>query len=190
MPPLAQRAVARNDPCPCGSGRRYKDCHGSLRGTPPGTPLAPVGRSRYRPAGDDWSELSEEDRDRLGVVMEKALEHQLQQRMREAERAYRAVLEQAPRTHDALHMLGVIRLGLGDFADAERLIKAAMRLRPPYAAIEKNWLLVRRSMDARDRRGIELLSEAALPLLFAALRTPQAGVTQSTVSKAPLHVVG
>jgi glycosyltransferase involved in cell wall biosynthesis len=24
--------VGRNEPCPCGSGKRYKDCHGSLRG--------------------------------------------------------------------------------------------------------------------------------------------------------------
>ena len=24
-------AARRNDPCPCGSGRRYKDCHGALR---------------------------------------------------------------------------------------------------------------------------------------------------------------
>ncbi|MFR6028747.1 MAG: SEC-C metal-binding domain-containing protein [Sutterella wadsworthensis] len=22
--------VGRNDPCPCGSGRRFKDCHGRL----------------------------------------------------------------------------------------------------------------------------------------------------------------
>ncbi|MBU3694640.1 MAG: hypothetical protein FGM40_07415, partial [Rhodocyclaceae bacterium] len=23
--------VGRNDPCPCGSGRKYKHCHGSSR---------------------------------------------------------------------------------------------------------------------------------------------------------------
>src|SRR5258708_21579123 len=23
-------AIARNAPCPCGSGKRYKDCHGAL----------------------------------------------------------------------------------------------------------------------------------------------------------------
>lgn len=26
--------VGRNDPCPCGSGKRYKNCHGDLRGAP------------------------------------------------------------------------------------------------------------------------------------------------------------
>ena len=23
--------VGRNDPCPCGSGKKYKDCHGRLK---------------------------------------------------------------------------------------------------------------------------------------------------------------
>jgi preprotein translocase subunit SecA len=26
--PAAQAAVGRNDPCPCGSGKKYKNCHG------------------------------------------------------------------------------------------------------------------------------------------------------------------
>jgi preprotein translocase subunit SecA len=25
------RKVGRNDPCPCGSGKKYKKCHGALR---------------------------------------------------------------------------------------------------------------------------------------------------------------
>src|SRR5205085_1422929 len=34
--PVNTTAIARNAPCPCGSGRRYKDCHGSLQaGRPP-----------------------------------------------------------------------------------------------------------------------------------------------------------
>ncbi|MEO8135016.1 MAG: DUF5672 family protein [Betaproteobacteria bacterium] len=31
--PAAGRTVGRNDPCPCGSGRRYKTCHGALTQT-------------------------------------------------------------------------------------------------------------------------------------------------------------
>jgi len=165
------RAVSRNDPCPCGSGRRYKDCHGSLRaGALPAT--APLGTraSAYRAPGDDWAGLDEATRDRLGAAMERALKEQLAQRVRDAERLYRAVLEEAPQTHDALHMLGVIRLGLGDFTDAEQLIRRAMALRPEYPAIATNWSLVRRAIAARDRRGVEILSEHALPLLFQSLR--------------------
>jgi hypothetical protein len=26
--------AGRNDPCPCGSGKRYKNCHGDIRGVP------------------------------------------------------------------------------------------------------------------------------------------------------------
>jgi hypothetical protein len=29
--------VGRNDPCPCGSGKKYKKCHGAEGGSPSGT---------------------------------------------------------------------------------------------------------------------------------------------------------
>lgn len=193
MGTVLQRAVARNDPCPCGSGKRFKDCHGSLRDETPATPriVPPPGRkSRYRPAADDWAAQGEDERDRLGVLMETALRYQLEGRVRDAERAYRAVLEQAPRTHDALHMLGVVRLGLGDLSEAERLIRDAKALRPAYPAIEKNWTLVRQAIAARDRGGIEILSEHALPLLCATLAAAKPGTAAAApTAEAPLHVV-
>lgn len=191
-----ERTVSRNDPCPCGSGRRYKDCHGSLRaGAQPTTaPLAPR-TSAYRAPGDDWAGLDETTRDRLGAIMERALQEQLAQRVRDAERLYRSVLEQAPQTHDALHMLGVIRLGLGDFTDAEQLIRSAMALRPEYPAIATNWSLVRRAIAARDRRGVEVLCEHALPLLFESLDAQRgadqrASAAPANASARDLAVVG
>src|SRR5690242_6009383 len=194
MTAAVQRAVSRNDPCPCGSGRRYKDCHGSLRAGGPAAVATPALRkSRYRPGADDWAAISEDDCDRLGAMMERALSEQLAQRVLEAERLYRAVLEEAPQTHDALHMLGVIRLGLGDLTDAEQLIKRAMALRPEYPGIASNWALVRRSIDARDNRGIEILCEHALPLLVQSLR--MSGKDRAMSPKAPpavapdLHIV-
>jgi len=195
MTSAVQRTVSRNDPCPCGSGRRFKDCHGSLRAGPqPGAPDAIGRKSLYRPGGDDWANLTDEDQDRLGALMEHALREQTAQRVRDAERLYRAVLEEAPRTHDALHMLGVIRLGLGDFTDAERLIRDAMALRPEYPAIATNWSLVRRSIETRDRRGIELVCEHALPLLCESLSAAQRrGSSQPAGARdagARLHVVG
>jgi len=48
-PRPAQRAagrVGRNDPCPCGSGKKYKKCHGSEEGT--GTPERPAARHGMR----------------------------------------------------------------------------------------------------------------------------------------------
>jgi uncharacterized protein YecA (UPF0149 family) len=29
QPVLAQNKAGRNDPCPCGSGKKYKKCHGA-----------------------------------------------------------------------------------------------------------------------------------------------------------------
>lgn len=29
QPATAEKTVGRNDPCPCGSGRKYKKCHGA-----------------------------------------------------------------------------------------------------------------------------------------------------------------
>lgn len=200
MTAVARHTIPRNQPCPCGSGRRYKDCHGSLHAGE-GATVSPVPAQRhYRPDGDDWDGIDDKDQDRLGELMERALVEQKAGRVRDAERLYRAVLEQAPGTHDALHMLGVVRLGLGDLADAERLIKQAMTLRPAYAAIEKNRSIVERSIAARDRRGIETVSEHALSLLMESLaearttaRSPEASsaavcdVRES--SRVPLHVV-
>ena len=48
-PRPVQRAagrVGRNDPCPCGSGKKYKKCHGSEEGT--GTPERPAARHGMR----------------------------------------------------------------------------------------------------------------------------------------------
>ena len=33
--PRAEGEVGPREPCPCGSGRRYKNCHGSASGAPP-----------------------------------------------------------------------------------------------------------------------------------------------------------
>jgi uncharacterized protein YecA (UPF0149 family) len=27
--PIERRSVGRNEPCPCGSGKKYKKCHGA-----------------------------------------------------------------------------------------------------------------------------------------------------------------
>jgi len=41
-PVRVEKKVGRNDPCPCGSGKKYKHCHGlNQPGTMPGSPAAP-----------------------------------------------------------------------------------------------------------------------------------------------------
>ena len=42
--------AGRNDPCPCGSGKRYKHCHGALGSTPSATSSATTRSSTVAPA--------------------------------------------------------------------------------------------------------------------------------------------
>jgi len=41
-PVMVEKKVGRNDPCPCGSGKKYKNCHGMQQ------PSAPVGPNAGR----------------------------------------------------------------------------------------------------------------------------------------------
>jgi len=56
-----------------------------------------------------------------------------QGRLAEAAEHYRAVLRQAPRHFDALHLAGVAAHGLGDDLSAEQQIRKALKLNPAYA---------------------------------------------------------
>jgi preprotein translocase subunit SecA len=37
-PVRVEKKVGRNDPCPCGSGKKYKQCHGMNQPSAPATP--------------------------------------------------------------------------------------------------------------------------------------------------------
>ena len=165
--------ASRNSPCPCGSGRRYKDCHGALGAAPPGASGTPR-QSTYRAPGAEWQSLDEATRDRLGAQMERALSMQVAGRVDEGAREYRAVIAIAPDTHDALHMLGVIEMGRGNLDEAEQLISAARALRPPYTAIEHNWLLLQDARLALEQAQPEQLAERALPILVDLALAPDA----------------
>jgi len=197
--------ASRNSPCPCGSGKRYKDCHGALGATGAATagkePIAAVSaasahRSQYRAPGPEWAHLTEDERDRYGETMERALQYQTANLLPESARLYEEVLLRAPATHDALHMLGVIALGLYELDLAERLILDAMALRPEYAAIAHNLLLVRDAKAARERALPEELCERALPILndLALANAPQAPfpvrLATSSDTAASIHLIG
>jgi tetratricopeptide (TPR) repeat protein len=91
--------VRRNDPCPCGSGKRYKECHGKLAAA----------------GADDPDSLAQQ-----------ALRAHSQGRIDEAERGYRAVLERAPGHALATHYLGLAAWQRGDRGAAEPLMRAAL----------------------------------------------------------------
>jgi len=94
---------SRNQPCPCGSGRRYKECHGALDG-----------------GGDAAAKAR--------TLMNEALGHQQARRLDDAERLYREALSLQPNEPDALSMLSVIRYERGDLAEAKALAIRALDL--------------------------------------------------------------
>ncbi|MCS6996045.1 MAG: glycosyltransferase [Casimicrobiaceae bacterium] len=99
-----QAAPSRNAPCPCGSGRRYKECHGRLDAAAAPLPT------------------------KAQTLAEQALAAQQARRLEQAERLYREALTLDPNHADALHMLGVVRLERGDALEALTLILRATEL--------------------------------------------------------------
>ncbi len=82
----AAPVAGRNDPCPCGSGRKFKQCHGSLSAAGSAAPAPPDPEAQVRAA--------------LAAHMKGDIDG--------AERGYRAVLAAAPENPLAMHYLGVV----------------------------------------------------------------------------------
>jgi len=136
--------------------------------------------------------LSDAQQDELGAMMEEALSHQTANRSDTAGTLYRRVLTAAPNTHDALHMLGVIEMGFGNLQRAEELILGAMKLRPPYPAIETNVKLLRESQIDQARATQDQLAERALPILNDLMLVPIASgrAAGSASPSDTLHIIG
>ena len=131
--------ASRNAPCPCGSGRRWKDCHGRV--------VAGDARSADRSA-------------MLASRMQQALLLQRGGRFAEAIALYGEVIETAPETVDAWHMRGVSRLQSHEFDGAEADIRRALALKPDIPLGESNLALV--DSGRRTAAAAEALSRAAL----------------------------
>ncbi len=67
-----------------------------------------------------------------------ALEQHQKGNLREAERLYRAILEENPRHTDALHLLGVLAHAAGQLDIAIELIRAAIEIQPSIAIYHNN----------------------------------------------------
>jgi Flp pilus assembly protein TadD len=91
--------VRRNDPCPCGSGQRYKECHGKLAQAGP---------------------------EPIDALIPRALRLHQSGRVDEAEAIYREVLQREPGHAIALHYMGMATWQRGDAASGERLMRASI----------------------------------------------------------------
>jgi tetratricopeptide (TPR) repeat protein len=124
--------VGRNDPCPCGSGRRYKQCHGAMGGaTSPG------------PAGPASAPTPE-------TLAARGMQAHQRGDLAAAERDYRAALATAPEHPAALHYLGVIHYQHNRYAEALPLLERAVALVPEEPEFHNNLGLTLAAVDRTD----------------------------------------
>jgi len=134
--------VGRNDPCPCGSGKRYKQCHGALRGAAP-TPSAgavqPVAAAATLVQRRSAQALAEQGvgAHRRGEIVA-------------AERAYREALRIDPHQPLAQHYLGVVLFQRMRFTEALPLLERSARQMPKEPEFLNNLGLVLAALDRNE----------------------------------------
>ncbi|MBI3222259.1 MAG: tetratricopeptide repeat protein, partial [Nitrosomonadales bacterium] len=109
---------SRNDPCPCGSGKKYKQCCSRLGGGQSASPAPATGE--------------------IAHALQTAVGHQQAGRLPQAEAIYRQILQAAPNHPDALHLLGLIAHQVGKHEIAVELISKALVFVPNYAEAHNN----------------------------------------------------
>lgn len=157
----------RNDPCPCGSGRKYKQC--CLKGG-------------ERQAAAPASGFS------VAEALAVAVAHHQGGRLGEAERLYRRILEAEPGQPDALHLLGLIAHGVGQYEAALRLIRDATEVRPDVALYHSSLGTVCQAMGhleealAAYRRALALEPDYPEALSNLGLALQEAGKPEEAVA--------
>jgi tetratricopeptide (TPR) repeat protein len=132
-------AVARNAPCPCGSGKRYKDCHGALSAAP------------AKASDDSW----------VRAALREALEAQREGLVVEAAEKYRRVLAAQPDNFDANHMLSLVEYEIGHYEQAVALMHKAIELRPELGVPRLNL----RVLESLPTMEVEICREALARLV-------------------------
>jgi glycosyltransferase involved in cell wall biosynthesis len=155
MQETIQAPSSRNSPCPCGSGLRYKDCHGAVAASgtvpakrPTGTPSAVF---TIQPTRDVYS------------VLNQALAAQTAGDLVNAERLYRDGLAINPLNFDGLHMLGVVLMSAGRNDEALAMLERAQNFAPENAAVRHNLSLAQenRNLIRRMPAAFEAIERAA-----------------------------
>ena len=116
--------VGRNDPCPCGSGKRYKLCHGA------------IGAASPAPSAD--------------ALAQRGLDAHRRGDVAAAERDYREALARDPGQPLALHYLGVALYQTGRAGDALPLLERAVARVPQEAEFHNNLGLALAALDRND----------------------------------------
>jgi tetratricopeptide (TPR) repeat protein len=152
----------RNDPCPCGSGQRYKHCHGRVdAATAPAGSAAPAARA----AGEAHA---------AGALAR-------------AEALYRQALADAPEDAQLLHMLGVVLFERARYAEAHAVLwEAAEADRWRDADIRHNLGLV---VAKRMSVAVNARQSALVDAYVALVRARQAAAPRHASVSVVLPVV-
>ncbi len=155
-------SIGRNEPCPCGSHKRYKDCHGALANSVAVAPtasdiLALLDRAKSKlAAGDSRSALADcreavsrasDDTaawNLLGVALHATGNG-------EAEEAWRRALTLDSANAEARFHLGNLLRERGDFHGAVAEYRAALVRSPEHAAVLNNLGLALEALGEREQ---------------------------------------
>ena len=165
----------RNDPCPCGSGLRYKECHGKLDAAGPPT----------------------------AQRLQHALQLHQAGRIDDAERLYRDILRDEPGNAVAVHYLGLVAWARGDRVEAERRMREALAKDATVPDFHNNLGLLLRDTHRVDeaigayRRAIEIeprwmdaYSNLGLALEAAGRDEEAVAAYEQALARAPGFAIG
>ena len=109
---VSMKRIGRNDPCPCGSGRKYKHC---CQRQQQAQPAAHAGEAS------------------IPQSLQIAIEHHQAGRLPLAQAIYRRILQVDPDQPDALYLLGMIAKQEGNLETAVELLGRTLRIKPDHA---------------------------------------------------------
>ena len=157
------RAAGRNAPCPCGSGLRFKACHGAER--PRDAAMPPQATS-------------------VDDALERALLAARTGESREARALYGEILAQDPGHAEALHALALLEFDMGDVAGAVERIDRALQHAPADAQTVENRQRLRLHLYERADVARVYARLAALPFLV-----PSTASLAAAPHGSDLHVI-
>lgn len=161
-PRPAAASLSRNAPCPCGSGKRYKDCCGR------------VGTSGMPPAGKEPS---------LDELLQQAVRCHQQGDHIAAQTLYQQVLKAAPSHAMAQHYLGVLYMQYSKLDEAESLLRESLESEPNIPDFHNNLGLCLRARHRLEdavghyRKALELRPDYAEAYSNMGLDLQQLGKT-------------
>ena len=141
--------VGRNDPCPCGSGKRYKQCHGAIGSDATGSANVAGRSTEASPASAGFAQPPPAPA--AATLAHQGLVAHRQGDIDTAERAYRAALVREAEHPLALHYLGVVLHQRGRHAEALPLLERSASLVPAEPEFHNNLGLVFAALDDNDR---------------------------------------